>query len=80
MFAKFKTHPEMCDSLLRIYRSKIVIVINRGFFEKDGILQTGELINIANGTVDGELAMVKKLKHMGFSEAESKSILLDLLQ
>ena len=52
----------------------------RGFFEKDGILQTGELINIANGTVDGELAMVKKLKHMGFSEAESKSILLDLLQ
>ena len=51
----------------------------RRFFLKDGELQVGELINIANETESGTRIMVKKLMRMGIKEEDAINLLWNLL-
>jgi hypothetical protein len=44
------------------------------FFVKDGRIQTGELINIANESASGEYILTKKLKKNGWGEGAQESI------
>ena len=50
----------------------------RGFFTKDGTLQVGELINIANETESGTRIMIKKLMRMGMEKNDAENFLLKL--
>ncbi len=52
----------------------------RGFFTKEGMLQVGELINIANETESGTRIMVKKLMKMGMEEEEALKILIKMMR
>ena len=51
----------------------------RGFFVKNGELQAGELINIANETESGTRIMMKKLMGMGLIEEDSENLLLKII-
>ncbi len=51
----------------------------RGFFVKDGALQVGELINIANETEYGSRIMIKKLMRLGCKEKNALKILINLI-
>ena len=50
----------------------------RGFFVKNGELQVGELINIANETESGTRIMMKKLMGMGLKEEDAENVLLKM--
>ncbi|MCR5696711.1 MAG: hypothetical protein K6G73_07040 [Marinilabiliaceae bacterium] len=52
----------------------------RRYFEKEGQLQVGELINIANETESGHNVMIKKIMSSGLSKTEAKRMLRELLQ
>ncbi|MBR6251571.1 MAG: hypothetical protein IKR17_10330 [Bacteroidales bacterium] len=52
----------------------------RRYFEKEGQLQVGELINIANETERGHNVMIKKIMSSGLSKTEAKRMLRELLQ
>lgn len=51
----------------------------RKYFTKDGKLQLGELINIANNTEDGKRIMLKKLTEYGLSEEAAEDLLLNVI-
>lgn len=50
----------------------------RGYFTKNGRLQVGELINIANETESGTRMMMKKLIGMGLKEEDALKLLIKL--
>ena len=50
----------------------------RGFFIKNGELQVGELINIANETESGTRIMMKKLIGMGLKEENALKLLIKM--
>lgn len=52
----------------------------RPFFTKNGNLQVGELINIANETESGTRIMMKKLTGMGIKEKNARKLLSQLLR
>lgn len=52
----------------------------RGFFTKNGELQVGELINIANETESGTRIMMKKLMGMGMEEKKARKLLTNMLR
>lgn len=52
----------------------------RKYFEKDGELQVGELLNIANETESGYNKMIKKLIKSGLSKTDAKKELIKLLK
>lgn len=51
----------------------------RPFFEKEGKIQIGELINIANGTEDGKKIMLSKIKEKYTTEEDVKKRLSRIL-
>ena len=51
----------------------------RPFFEKEGKIQIGELINIANGTEDGKKIMLRKIKEKYTTEEDVKKRLSRIL-
>jgi hypothetical protein len=51
----------------------------RKFFEKDGIMQIGELLNVANETESGYKKMIRKLINLGLSRQQAKLSLVELL-
>ena len=51
----------------------------RGYFTKNGQLQLGELINIANNLEDGKRIMIKKLMGFGLSEEKAEDLLLKVI-
>lgn len=50
----------------------------RPFFTKNSILQTGELINIANQTEDGLKFLMKKFEKIGYSKEQKDALFLKL--
>lgn len=51
----------------------------RQYFQKDGEMQVGELINIANGTESGERIIRNKMKKHGFTDGEIMNFLKSLI-
>jgi len=60
-------YKERCDAL-------------RKYFEKNGVLQVGELINIANESNYGLNVMLNKIMNSGVSKYEAKKMLYNLLR
>ena len=54
--------------------------ILRSYFENDGKMQVGELINIANETESGVKIMLKKFKKRGMTEKEARRYLIELFR
>ena len=61
------------------YGYKLGCNILRKYFTKDGILQIGELVNIANGTEDGVKTLLKKFREYNVSKEEQR-IIIDTLK
>lgn len=51
----------------------------RKYFEKDGFMQIGELLNVANETESGYKKMIRKLINLGISRQQAKLSLVELL-
>ena len=49
----------------------------RGFFTKDGHIQVGELINIANNSASSEDVLKLKMRLLGMKEEEIEEYLLN---
>ena len=52
----------------------------RRFFEKEGKLQLGELINIANETESGKAKLLKKIMGFGLSKDDALKVIVTLLK